>query len=73
MDSEQLEIFQRGYSDGRIMNAEIELQFERDSIDYQIRAEFTISPREFVVLGESSADIDDTRGMVFYVVHWAGP
>jgi hypothetical protein len=73
MDSEHLEIFQRAYSDGQIMNAEIELQFERDSIDYQVRAEFSISAGEFVVLGESSADIDETRGMVFYLVHWAGP
>jgi hypothetical protein len=73
MDGEHLEIVQRAYSDGQIMNAEIELEFERDSIDYLVRAEFTIAPHEFVVLGESSADIDETRGMVFYVVYWAGP
>jgi len=65
--SETLEISQNVKPAGSSINADISLQSE--FLELYVRA--TLSPGEFLVLGESPyRDESDQRGIVAFVVHW---
>ncbi|HEX6992815.1 MAG TPA: hypothetical protein VF339_01575 [Gammaproteobacteria bacterium] len=68
--SETLEIMQNVKPAGSRINADIFLQSEQ--LELQVRA--TLSPGEFLVLGESPyRDESDQQGIVAFVVHWPAP
>lgn len=64
--SATLELGQRLYINGSTLSAEIQIQTAHQELELQV----TLDEGEFLVLGDTQVEIEQTRGTLVHVVHW---